>query len=270
MKNYGALIILIFITLQTQAQFHEIGAFGGVSGYVGDLNPTNYFRPSGNAFGAFYRHNYNTRFSYKISAAKTSVLASDSDNPVSNLQERNLAFETPIYELAAVLEVSYFDFEVDEGENKFTPYMNFGVALFHYNPIGTYNGQEYNLRELGTEGQLLPGGQGKYSTVSVAFPLGLGMRYNFAGKWSLNAEIALRYTATDYLDDAGGVYTDQNEILDRQGEAAAYFSNPSSSNRFGEPGQTRASSTFNDTYTFATFGISYTIKPFRCPRLSDF
>lgn len=267
-------ILFIFISvvsLSAQAQKNEIGVRVLASGYVGDINPSNYSSFSGSGYGIFYRKNHNKRISTKIALSKTFVEAYDFENSDPNLRDRGLSFTSEIIELAGQLEVSFFDFQVDEGKDKATPYLFGGVALINFNPKAIYEGSLVELRPLGTEGQFLNNSKATYSKFAASFPVGIGFKYNFAGKWNVNTEIGLRYTTTDYLDDVSGTYADNQEILEQGGVAAAFLSNPASDNtRYGIEGQQRGNDVFNDTYSFITFGLSYTFKPFRCPELSDY
>ena len=272
MLRFFTLSILIsIVSLSAHAQIHEIGGRVLVSGYVGDINPTNYTDFSGSGFGIFYRKNFNKRISTKISLSKARVEGNDMWNSEQSLQDRGLSFRSDIYELAGQLEVSFFDFQVNEGKDKVTPYLFGGVGVFNFTPEAFYDGGYVELRPLGTEGQFLNNSKTTYSNIAASFPLGIGFKYNFAGKWCINSEVGMRYTTTDYLDDVSGTYADSQEILEQGGEVAAYLSNPSQAgNRYGNKGQQRGNDVFNDTYSFITFGISYTFKPFRCPELSDY
>ena len=75
-----------------------------------------------------------------------------------------------------------------------------------------YNDGWVRLQPLNTEGQGLPGYAKPYSLISVAFPIGLGVRYKLNNSWDLGFEMGFRYTLTDYLDDAGGNYADPTDL----------------------------------------------------------
>ena len=51
MKRIFIYISLIFCTLNTFAQIHEIGVFAGGINYIGDVGPTDYIAPNDPAFG---------------------------------------------------------------------------------------------------------------------------------------------------------------------------------------------------------------------------
>jgi hypothetical protein len=60
------------------------------------------------------------------------------------------------------------------------------------------------LQPLHTEGQGQPERDKPYSLVTLAIPMGFGVRYKLNDNFNIGAEIGLRYTFTDYLDDVGG------------------------------------------------------------------
>ena len=64
MKRFSILFLVLFGCVSTStAQYSEFGIMGGVSYYMGDLNPETPFKKVLPAGGAFYRYNFNERFS---------------------------------------------------------------------------------------------------------------------------------------------------------------------------------------------------------------
>jgi hypothetical protein len=135
---------------------------------------------------------------------------------------RNLHFRNDLKEFAIT---GIYNF-IEDGRNsevraKITPYVFGGIALLAHSPEartpvadGTgsdvYAGQQWvKLQPLHTEGQGQPGFDKPYSLVTVAIPVGFGVRYKINESFNVGAEIGFRYTFTDYLDDVGsGPYSD--------------------------------------------------------------
>jgi hypothetical protein len=92
---------------------------------------------------------------------------------------------------------------------KLTPYVTVGIALFYHTPLADHEGKTYNLRELGTEGQLLYGGS-TYDAWGIAIPLGIGIRYKINPMLDIAFEISARATFTDFLDDVSGNYVEKS------------------------------------------------------------
>lgn len=129
---------------------------------------------------------------------------------------RNLHFRNDLKEFAVT---GIYNFIAD-GRNSndratFTPYIFGGLALLAHSPeartpvaSGTgsdvYAGQQWvKLQPLHTEGQGQPGFAKPYSLVTVAIPVGFGVRYKLNESFNIGAEVGFRYTFTDYLDDVG-------------------------------------------------------------------
>jgi hypothetical protein len=128
---------------------------------------------------------------------------------------RNLSFYTDLYEISTQLtyeplrdEKRWFNFKWFP-----SPYVSAGIGLFHYNPRTMFNGKEYELQPLGTEGQGLPGQQDKYSLTQVSFPVTLGLKvYNPNRRFAISMDFSYRLTTTDYLDDVSGLYYNKNNF----------------------------------------------------------
>lgn len=126
-----------------------------------------------------------------------------------------------------------------------------GIGLLYFNPEAQFNGSWTELQPLKTEGQGLNGGPKSYKRVTATFPLGIGFRKDISRMWRLGAEIEYKFTTTDYLDDVGGVYYDQNALESEFGEASAYLSNPSTQNsEWFTAGQARGEKGLDGFFTF--------------------
>ena len=94
-------------------------------------------------------------------------------------------------------------------------------------------------------------------------PVGIGFRFGIGRMWRIGLEAEYTFTFSDYIDDVGGVYYDQNLLAAQIGEASAYLSNPSTQNTgwFGS-GQARGNNKrFDGFFTFNILlvrNISYT------------
>lgn len=216
-------------------QYLSIGASLNAMNYFGDITPSQsftsldirYTRPSISIYvqKRFKPHlTGRLMFTYgRISGDDETADPKDGNNQFRFV--RNLHFRNDIFELSAM---GLLDFIGNRGvfyqrPSKVIPYLSFGVAALYHNPqaiapntdqLGqpTNSGGEWvDLQPLGTEGQ----GRGKdgafdskYSRFQIAFPVGLGIRYKINSRMDIGLEIAYRFTLTDFLDDASGVYTD--------------------------------------------------------------
>lgn len=287
--------------------------YGDLAGYRRALRAT-YILPRWNV-GLGYTRQFTPHFAARATFTWARIVGDDytfnKDNIQKNLVQyaRNLHFRNDLKEFAIT---GLYNFVAD-GRNsnvraKFTPYLFGGVALVAHSPEartpvsggGTpeqYSGQQWvKLQPLHTEGQGQPGRDKPYSLVTMAIPVGFGVRYKLNESFNVGAEIGFRYTFTDYLDDVGGGTYPDPATLDglggvmsdrRQKEqfAARYTKNPPDRytvlrNLFdsGDAGQKAAISdalttpvrggdgVFNDGYLLTNFSIQYIIPGrIKCP-----
>lgn len=253
---------------EAQQQNHrsrsELGVLIGGSNYLGDLNsfnPVYNIKPAG---GILYRYNVHSRLCWRGSLFYGNVGASDADSKETLLQNRNLSFESTIYELSGGLEFSYLPFQLGHDKYKGTAYVLVGISLFHMNPKTEYNGEKIELQPLGTEGQGSSlNSEGHYSLSQLSVPLGVGVKFSIGKRSAIGVEYGIRKTFTDYLDDVGSNgYVDASSLADENGPLAAALSNRSlDASRFGK----RGTASSKDWYSF--FGATLTFrlgKPNKC------
>ncbi|MCB0644246.1 MAG: outer membrane beta-barrel protein, partial [Phaeodactylibacter sp.] len=235
----------------TAQQGWEAGAWGGVSHYFGDLNTSFRLNQLGLAGGAAARYNFNNRISLRFGAAYGHVAGDDALS--NNLFERarNLNFESDLGDFTTQLEFNFLPYIHGSKDQFFTPYLLAGFTVFYFNPTTEYQGDIYELRNLGTEGQFK--GE-EYTSVNAALAYGIGLKIDLSYRWSINLELSGRRLFTDYLDDVSTVYADPDDIEQLRGEVAAALSDRSieipgvNSQEIGEPGRQRGNSIDNDSY----------------------
>ncbi|MFT4662984.1 MAG: opacity protein-like surface antigen [Patiriisocius sp.] len=208
--------------------YPEIGIMGGVSYYIGDINPYRHFG-SEMAFGyaGVYRANITRRHVIRVQASKFKVQAHDNQNKDASLVNRNLHFRSDITEFAILLEINFHSFRIGDKYEVLTPYVFGGVAQFTMDPEAEIDGSWFELQTLHTEGQTIGGNEGEYKRSQFALPFGVGVKYAFAERLALSLEWGMRKTSTDYLDDVSGFYGDPGEIRESSGELGAALSDRS-------------------------------------------
>lgn len=258
MPKFVLIIFLLVLSFTLKAQTWEIGATGGGSGYMGDLNPNNPIKVSGYAFGGFVKRNFNGYLSVRGGLTFGRIAAADSNSNSAQFRERNLSFTTSIQEVAITGEFNFMNYIPEAGKNKFTPFIFLGGAAATYFPYTTYEGKKYSLRGARTEGEKV-----NYSTTTISLIYGAGIKYNIAGKFTLGAEMGYRNTNTDYLDDVSGNYVDKGSaqtiskaLADRSGEKTGIY--------IGTPGTQRGDLRSHDTYFFTQITLSYTFVTQKC------
>lgn len=248
---------MIFAQQSTNRSKSELGFLIGGSYYIGDLNQFRHFYNTQLAAGIVYRYNVNPRLSCRGNFTYGYLKAADRDAERDILVNRNLSFESKIFELAGGFEFHYFPFQLGNERYWGTAYILAEVGLFRMNPMTEYNGDLIELQPLGTEGQGSSlSSKGNYSLTQLTVPLGVGFKLSLGKKVSLNFEYGIRKTFTDYLDDvASNTYVNAEQLAVENGPLAADLSNRSlDGSRYGK----RGTSSTSDWYSF--FGAMLTFK----------
>lgn len=250
LKMKKALILLIFSAfgLASGAQTMEVGPFGGVSYYLGDLNPAVHFMSPKPAYGGLVRINFNPRLAMKASVYRGTLRGNDS---ISNVNEtRGLNFESPVTDIAVVGEFNFFEYFTGSKRDRITPYIFGGVGFCWYNP----SSGGVKLVDIGTEGQNVGfDGRKPYKLYSFTVPFGIGAKYSLNSRLALSAEWGMRKTFTDYIDDVSTTYyLEGSQISPSSPEQV--LSDPTGEHR---PYMERGNPRTKDWYAFTGLTLTY-------------
>lgn len=260
-----ALVLTMLLPGRVVAQNSEIGACVGTTFYLGELNPSRLFAQPQLAGGIVYRYNLSPRWALKGDFLFGKVAGSD--QVTNGGYERNLSFWAPITEFSITAELNFLKLYNSTGKNHFAPYIYAGATIFSFDPKAAYtDGTVYELQSLGTEGQGLEGMPKKYSLTHFAIPFGIGLRFNIGRYFCIGAEWGFRYTFTDYLDDVGGRYYDNDLLREQRGDIVADMADRTpelvDGNGMNLPlhqaDEQRGNPTTHDIYSFA--GVTFTVK----------
>ncbi len=186
MKRLLLVLSVLFIggTSQIVAQIHELGIWAGGSNYIGDVGSTSFIKPNEIAYGIIYKWNRSPRYAWRFSYIQSRITAQDSKATENARIQRDLSFDNIIKELALGMEFNFFDFNLHDFTNKFTPYIYTGVAYTNYNEKYFTNGRALKESSRGT----------------FAIPMIIGMKTNITKNYIVGLEAGARYTFTDNLD----------------------------------------------------------------------
>lgn len=277
---YTLLVVFLLNGRSTMAQPSDFlaGEFGvglGAAHYFGDLNTVSKLNRPKPAATIFFRKYLGSYIAARAGFSFAQIGYSDRYNSNLVQRQRNLSFNSNIWEVTVQGDFNFFRFMPQEPGLNFTPYITFGAGLFSYDPYAYLGGERYYFRELpvGTEGQNSPlyPDRKMYNSSAVSIPIGGGFKYAMAGgRFNLTMEILHRFTQTDYLDDVSKTYVDPNafpkppggfspaELLsDRSGEIGAPI---------GIPGRQRGNgSRQKDQFVTAMVMVSFNLFSYRCP-----
>ncbi|MFK8164925.1 MAG: DUF6089 family protein [Lewinella sp.] len=272
LRVFPIFLLALFLTSNaTQAQEMkglEIGPWAGASFYLGDLN-TEFKLNRPNVAGGFAaRYNFNHRLAARVSFNYGQIEAYDSDSQNPFERNRNLNFQSDIFDGTAQFEFNFLPYFHGHKEFFFTPYAFAGISVFTHNPkTRTDDGQLVELRDLGTEGQLR--GE-EYLVISNALTYGLGIKWDLSYEISMDVNIGVRNAGTDYLDDVSTTYPDISDLQRSRGPIAVELSDrgialDDEGNAIDREGQQRGDDTVNDRYIFVGIGFNYYFGDVRCP-----
>ncbi|HNE94188.1 MAG TPA: DUF6089 family protein [Chitinophagaceae bacterium] len=284
-KKVITFCVLSIFSFQVKAQvmdaFVHEGEFGigvGAGHYFGDLTAGMKLidiKPKLSAT-IFFRKQFNNYIGIKIAGTFAFLGYADKytsykDNLVK--KNRNLSFNTNIWELSINGEFNFFRFQPGFSEYRFTPYVSLGIGAFAYDPYAYLYGAKHYLRPLGTEGQqdkvnypnLKP-----YSNMAMCFPIGFGLKYSLSEKINIYGEMVYRLTNTDYIDDVSGNYAPDAFPPNPNGTPSVAYLLQDRSYEYGLPigikGRQRGNSKQADSYITTQIGISINIGSYRCPK----
>ena len=271
----ATLIICLPFASFAQNSIVQEGEFGvgiGAAHYFGDLNTRAKLNRPKLAAGIFFRKNFGNYIAMRVSGNYAQLGYSDIYNTHNEyMHRRNLSFNTNVWELALQGDFNFYRFMPGEPDFRFTPYVTFGISAFNYDPYAYLNGQKYVLRTLGTEGQAIDSLHRKpYSSMAVAFPFGVGIKYSINERITLGFEVVYRFTNTDYLDDVSTTYVDPSLFPpnpDGSLSTAYLLSDRSyeTGERIGIKGRERGNSQNKDNFVTAMFYISFNLQSYKCP-----
>lgn len=212
------------------SQSYSLGV--GTLHYFGDV-------PSGFAalrpIGSFaYTYPFTPKISGKIQLSYGQYGGADSLEGASLAQTRGLHFRSPLAQAEVLM--MYEPLKDKRGDffrkTHLSPYFVYGLSLFYMNPKAKDpSGEWVELQPLGTEGQYLNPDEGNfpkpYKRVQFNVPFGFGLSYYFYKNYfSINAELMMHKTFTDYMDDVSTQFYPNPYLMNQYSPQAAYFSNP--------------------------------------------
>ena len=179
MRKLFILVLLcpsFWISAQRNA---NLGVIGGISYYMGDINPGRHFYNPSYAIGAIYRINLNPRYAIRGNAYYTTLSGSDLDFPELLHPDRYfepVTFSTSLLDLNIQGEFNFLPFTPNVGRFNYTPYVACGLGFSM--ALSSDAGTNHHL----------------------TLPFGIGAKFNISKKISTGAEWSFRKTFTDLID----------------------------------------------------------------------
>jgi opacity protein-like surface antigen len=196
-KNFNLIVLTYLAALlanpfSATAQRFEAGMFVGASNYIGDLaDPQFIYKATGLAYGGFARYNISPRWTARLGFT-TGMLQGD-DRYTQNIT-RGFTFSGDVYEMNALVEWNFLGKPAFSRNGIFSrrvdPYIFIGGALasFTITAKAPEKTSPYPFPEKDNR------------NVTVALPVGGGIKFHLSEEFTLGVEFGNRFTNTDYAD----------------------------------------------------------------------
>ncbi len=184
LKRTGTYLFLLIVCLPqiSLAQRNsDIGAFAGISYYMGDINPNRHFYRPAPSLGLIYRYNINTRYSLRANAYYADLSGNDRDfpdrpNPDKPMSPPKSNFQTSLMDASLQVEFNFLPFASNEGKWAYTPYITAGIT-----------------------GSMIMG-TNTDAVNTISFPFGIGVKVSITSRLGAGAEWGFRKTFSDSID----------------------------------------------------------------------
>ena len=232
------LCLIVFVGIFSQQLFAQsfynrrvdrpwVASFGlGSAKYFGDLNnPGALFRNTRTNIEVGLEHRFDPRFSWRTAITYFQLTGNDDTADSEGRVLRNLNFTSNNVEVSAIVHAQLFE---ESGRYYQRPTINanifVGLALLYFSPrtdipATDHNGNTFadagkktGLRQYRTELQ-------QYSPVTLAIPMGIGVKFMVSPFFNVAISGGYRFTLTDYLDDVSTTFPGANAFTDPLAQA---------------------------------------------------
>lgn len=277
-KFLAACLLCLPLSLLAQnndpvSQEGEFGIGIGAAHYFGDLNTRARVNRPKPAASLFFRKNFGNYIAMRIQASFAQLGYSDIYNTHNEMmRRRNLSFNTNVWELGVQGDFNFYRFLPGNPDFRWTPYVTLGASIFNYDPYAYLGNEKHYLRQLGTEGQgdtTFPDRK-PYSSMALAIPFGVGVKYSINERINVGFEVLHRFTRTDYLDDVSKTFVGPDFFQpnpDGTPATAQLLSDRSyeTGTLIGTKGRQRGVSTNKDQFATVVFFVSFNLQSYKCP-----
>lgn len=175
MKKTAVLILSVTISLLLNGQRNaDYGVTGGLTSYLGDINPGRLMYSVHPAAGVFYRYNLHPRQAFRMNLMAGGLSGNDLDFNNSFQQARGSFFSGFIGEWSTTFEFNFFPYSTQGKRWNSSPYLAAGAGVVFVNSA------EF--------------------TYTPVIPLSVGYKINIYGNIGLEAEYGFRKTFYDNFD----------------------------------------------------------------------
>jgi len=275
MKNCKKLCVVALMLLvlgqflapkEANAQVIEVGVSGGLSYYMGDINPRKPFNQSRLGYGLLVRYYDNTRWAFRL--AYSNLQLEGSDESANYRAERGLSFTTNVHDIALVAEFNFLDYFTGSKRSYVSPYIFGGISVLNFTPKAKDGTKLCTvLTDVDYDKNIPENGNKKYSTFAASIPFGIGVKYSAGTRIGVALEWRMDFSFTDWLDDCHAYYP----LWNNGDEPYVQYSDPTGYAADSQGNNTskyvqRGNPENNDCYGYLNFSVIY---KFNLPKNKD-
>lgn len=175
------------MTMYAQDSYrYEIGGGLGLTGYLGDVNKSNFMKHPGVAGGVLFRYLPNNRWAIKANLYAGGLSGNSADFDMVFPDGQSYKFSSTVYDMGAQMEFNFFEFGLGPTYMKLkrlTPYITLGL------------GATMASADAGT-------------SFTMNVPMGIGLKFKLKERVNLGVEFTMRKAFGDKIDglsDLNGV-----------------------------------------------------------------
>lgn len=198
MKRILLVLMVFFAVARSSAQPSQatidLGLWGGLSGYQGDMTYVDRLGSIGGAGGFFCRYNFNPRYGIRVSALVGNI------SGVGKFDDIDWEFDKTVNDFSAVFEFNFLPYLIGSSKNNISTFLTLGVGGGTYPKATKFSGSII-------DGVYTPSvdktdyGEGGDMISAWNIPLGFGFKFNVTKRLGMGAEFVLRKYFDDGLDN---------------------------------------------------------------------
>lgn len=191
MKKLTVILFLTLLSLSVSAQRSaDYGIYGGVTSYLGDINPGRLLYRPQPAGGFFYRYNLHPRQSLRANLMLGGLQGRDFDFSNPYQMARDSSFSGLFGEGVIQFEFNFLPYSTQDKKWNYTPYIAAGVGIAYFNTDSPINDRP----------------------IQPVLPFSIGFKVNIAKNLGLEVEYGFRKTFYDNFDGlTENIYPDHKD-----------------------------------------------------------
>ena len=189
MKRLFLLAFSLLVLQVAQAQkTADIGLWGGLGSYSGDMTMVKTTSSLGPAAGVFIRYNFNPRYSIR------GTFMIEDSKATGEFESSPWEYSKTVSDISGMFEFNFWKYIIGSKRHSITTYLIGGVGVSFY-PY------DFDPAALNAAGAYVdPAGESKTMT-ALNMPFGFGFKFNVGERWSVGMETRFRKYFDDKLDN---------------------------------------------------------------------